>query len=413
MYPISISIQMMYTRLKQHCQNTTEISRSVVDDFLMYYAAEKERIVPYMESRLHPYKKVLRKMDAANLRLLKAEFICHRIFRKDGYIHKYLKRPEILQLEKEQQEYLSVQSAHPWRFTFAIITGQPANEFFEMEDCFTEEKFLLFSPGMQQAMAEYTPRIWFLMLSYNGQCWQTYGPIIPLRSFTQDDIFFFATELNPLICDGESLMKEVEENPFPFFMLLNYCAFPVNVARGFEIVCCYSANYLPDFQPENLGDDFLIDRYKGVYRIQSVANGEFPHFSVAYFHEKKRELLRTSMTEVGFETLTTALIAAGQDLDVFADIAITPSMKMAMEEILNRKIILNPYEKHFPKEKDEIDKEMLARINDFLQRALPYINSSQKPDLEELAEQSGIPLDTALEIWNTSKANIDRMKRGM
>jgi hypothetical protein len=51
---------------------------------------------------------------------------------------------------------------------------------------------------------------------FNGACWQTFGPVVPFRSFQPDDIFFFATELNLFIETEEDLMADVEENPFPY-----------------------------------------------------------------------------------------------------------------------------------------------------------------------------------------------------
>lgn len=120
---------MNYTELKAHCQRISAISKTVVDEFLMYYAVEKERLQPLMEKHLHRYKNTVSEIDPANIRFLQAEFICHRIFRKSGYIHKYLQLPVVKNLGKPAQDFLLQQSMQPWKYTFAFITAQPAPDF--------------------------------------------------------------------------------------------------------------------------------------------------------------------------------------------------------------------------------------------------------------------------------------------
>lgn len=401
---------MNYTELKAHCQRISAISKTVVDEFLMYYAVEKERLQPLMEKHLHRYKNTVSEIDPANIRFLQAEFICHRIFRKSGYIHKYLQLPVVKNLGKPAQDFLLQQSMHPWKYTFAFIAAQPAPDFFEMEDGFTGEKFLLYSPGMQASLSDYHPRLWLLLVAFNGQCWQSYGLIIPFKSYTIDDLFFFATEVNPRITSPESLMTEIEENPFPFFMLVANCSVPVGVSHGYELMYCASTDFPESFSAENLKNDFIIKWNKGICQLKCKAMGNFPHFAMAYYHEKKRELFRIALTEHGFEALSQSLIRAGFDLDTISDIAVTPGMLMATRNILRRKIALNPYEIHFDNEGDRADQASLDRLNKFLHLALPYVNANQQPDIHKLALEAGVDPESAAELWSKAKARIDHMR---
>lgn len=44
-----------------------------------------------------------------------------------------------------------------------------------MVDVFTSEEYLLYSPGMSPTRSEMSTILWFNLLSFNGQCWQSHG----------------------------------------------------------------------------------------------------------------------------------------------------------------------------------------------------------------------------------------------
>ncbi|MFM8433226.1 MAG: hypothetical protein ACKOA1_10560, partial [Bacteroidota bacterium] len=378
----------------------------------IYYAAEKERMEGLLNSKLRSYKKVAKEMDPGTLALFNGQFICHRIFRESGHIQKYLNRPEIKSLDAAQTDFLKFQANHPMKYSFATILRNPADDFFEMEDELTGEKFLLYSPGLGDTYKNFQPLMWFILISFNGQCWQTYGPIIPFNSFSVDDIFFFATELNPMISSHDDLLKEVSDNTFPFFMLSNYSSIPSTKSKGYPIVHCASTDRLDSFSTENLNKDFVIEWNKDIYKIAPKRFSGFPHFATAYYNEKKKELLRIALTEKGFEKLSQMLTKAGIESDPVSDIAVSPGMLLATEKILGKKIALHPYENNFKIPEQDLDPDELNRMNEYLRLLLPYINSNTKTDIEKLADQVGISRETALELWEKSKKYMDRMNDG-
>jgi len=402
-----------YSDIKNHCEKSSILSRAVIDDFLIHYAAEKERLVPEMDAHLRKYKKVLREIQMQYINFLKSEYIAHRIFRKDGYISKYLQRPEIKSVSPEHYAYMEFQSQHPWRFSFAEIKRKPENSFFEMEDVITGEQYLLYSPGMQTTEEEPSQRLWFNLIAYNGQCWQTFGLIIPFIGFSPDDLFFFATEINPRIEDGEMLMQEVENNPFPFFMLLSAANIPRLNSRGFESVICQSTNDLEELSTKDLAADFTTEKTKNVHRITSKKLGEFPHFAVAYYDERKKELLSTALTLNGFEWLTKTLVKAGINLNTEADIILSPAMLSIAKTILDKDIVLNPYERMFSKKMDEPESDHLKKLNHFLDLAMPFYNNQEEPDIKRLADEAGIDEKTALSVWRDVKTNMDNARKNL
>ncbi len=402
---------MNYKAIRSHCEHRSDISRKVIDDYLMYYAAEKEKLLPVMDVQLKKYRHIVRKIEPSYINFLKAEFIVHRIFRKKGYIHNYLSKHVVLSLPEDQRRWLEQNAAHPWRYSFAMILDQPALDFFYMEDIITGEEYLLFSPGMQLTEDEHHPRIWLNMIGYNGQCWQTYGLMIPLKSFDIDDIFFFGTELDSDIEDHEMLQEHLENNPWPYFMLLNFSLSPVITARGHEVRHLVSLDPIDNFSTEVLADKFKVEWDDGTYKISPLNNGnEFPHFAQAYFNEEYQELTRTAGTEQGFNVLTEALKNAGYELSPVADISVSTSMLHATKEILNKDIQLHPYEDLFDESTPESDKSLEA-INHFMQLALPFINSGETPDIKALAAQADVDYETALDFYTKSVKHIEKLKK--
>jgi hypothetical protein len=397
---------MNYSAIKKHCQSLSAMSREVIDDFLLYYAAHRERLEPVMNSQLKKYRTSALRLKPAHINYLKSEFVCHRIFKENGLIKGYLEHAAIKALPDEQVAYLQHISRQPWRFSFAEVIGQPAENFFNMLDVMTGEEYLLFSPGMQETLGESSPLLWFNLISFNGKCYQTFGLIIPFSGFTMDDIFFFATEVNSNISDNEALMAEVERNPFPFFMLLAGSQIPLMVSRGFETYHHVSEDELSLSSTDALRDKFDVQWNKGVYKLALKNEAEFPHFAIAYYDEENEVLVRTALTSEGFSQLTKALVKKGLDLDDEADIVVSPGMVLTTRNILNRKIVLNRYEDLF--ETAEEESPELDKMNQFLGLALPIYNSGQNVNVKKLADQVGMDPEEAEMIWKQLKGNIDK-----
>jgi hypothetical protein len=397
-----------FDQIKEHCEKNRILSKKVIDDFIIDYSAAKERLDPEMEALIRKYQNAARELQQAHLNFFKSEYIAHLVFKKDGLIHKFLNHSAFQGLPLEQMEYLRFNSENPWRFSIAEVSSNPEDSFFKMEDAMTCEDYLLYSPGLQDTLKKYHTRLWFNLIAFNGQCWQTFGLIIPFTAFTADDIFFFATELNPKIRDEEMLMDEVEKNPFPFFMLVCGATLPVIVSRGHETLLCQSSDSIPGLPTERLKSSFDVAWNKNVYRLSLKKLAEIPHFAQAYYNEDTRELLRTSMTAYGFNMLTKALLKNGINLPEQADVSVTLTMLNTTEKILNRKIQLNPYESYFSLKNEE--REDLKNINAFLNLALPFYNAGIDFDINELAKKAGIDPVMAADLWKQVKKSTDELK---
>lgn len=400
-----------YKKLKAHCRDHSAISEKVLDEFLLYYAAERDKLDKEADRRLGIYRHITQKIDKSWFNMLKSQYILHRVMKKEGLVHKYLKHAALQNMDPTQRKWLEKQATRPWRFSFSIITDNPADDFYEMLDVFTEETYLLYSPGMTDTLKEGDRELWFNLIGFNGSCWQSYGPMAGYTSFDPDDIFFFATELNPAIEDDDELMADVSKNPVPYMMLFSGSLMPETIHQDDSLVIVIAEREGMILDLKKMKKDFSQEHKKGVYRLGLKDWEHHPHFSVAYYDEENSFLQVTALTEKGFVALVDALNTYKLDLDDFPDIHVKPGMLTTATDILKRKIELMPYELLFEPEKDPKKDEEMDKFNQLLGLALPYINEGKIPDYESLAKQTGMDVEYVKDFMEQVMADIKKRKK--
>lgn len=400
-----------YKKIAQHCQANSRYS-PIIDEFLIYYAAERERFEPKMNRALKKYRHVARQIPTSSLNIMKSEYIAVQLFRKGGLIGKYLKHSAIKKLPPDEYNFLEYQHQHPWRFSFAIILERPADDFFKMLDVFTNEEYLLYSPGTSQTLQSRSVYLWFNLIAFNGECWQTYGAIIGFSSFTPNDLFFFATELDPDMENEDDLMQRVEKNPWPFFMLAGYSNVPLTMSKGEPTVYHTALDEGKAFPSESLQDIFTIKSVEKVYELKLDEWSDPPHFAKAYYDEIDGSWLRFATTESGFSHLTRMLRQAGVDVDPEPHLEVTIGMLMATQEILREDIELDPYEILFV-EPDQGHPGEMEKLNHLLDLAMPAINEGETLDIEKLAAESGVDPDTAKDLLSKVQERIQQLRDGI
>lgn len=382
-----------YTAIKATCQSNSDFTSQILDDFLLHYAADKDKLGKEVDQRLTTYRHIIQGMDKGWVNLIKSQYIMHRVFKEGGLVHKYLKHAALAHFPKEGRKWLEEQAAVPWKFSFSRIVESPEPDFYTMEDLFTGEQYLLYSTGVSRVLQQGEVESWFNLIGYNGECWQSFGPIAAYRSFSMDDIFFYATEFNPRITSDEELMADVSKNPVPYMMLFSRSNYPLTVHEGEVLELIVTEIEELDLSLEKLEEDFQVDRVQSIYRLRLRNWESKPHFSVAYYDSKEQFLQVTAMTQKGYAALVAAFQNQGIQVAEFADIYVRPAMLSAAEDILKRQIELMPFELLFEEEQDPEMEEELDKINQFLALAMPDLNSGKEPDLEGLAAQVGLDLE--------------------
>jgi len=395
-----------YEAIRTICEENSRRSSTVIDEFLIYYAASRNNLEPKMNQRFAAYSHVTRKLKKEWVNMLKSQYIAHKIFRKDGLIEKYLNHAALQRFSREEMSFLKKQTIQPWRFSFSVITNEPADDFFIMEDVYSGEQYTLFSPGITKLVKEQSAVLWFNLIGYNGACWQSFGPIGAYTSFEPDDIFFFATELRPEIEDEAGIQEDVENNPVPYMMLLSGANYPVTFHKNDQFVQVMSEYDLDAINTRDLRKSFKTEYNDGIYRFTLKGWGDHPHFANAYFDERERAIVLTAMTDRGFRALVAGLNEYGNDFSDEPFIRVNPSMLLTAQDILKKKITLNEYDELFKQEPSVQVQGELDKLNAFMAMVLPDINAGREPDIEAHAKKAGVDVETARELVQSL---IDRL----
>ena len=400
-----------YEKIAAVCGRNTSISAALVDDFLMYYAARQFNLDQEISRLLKPFRHVVREFPQEWENRIKAQYIVHRIFRSGGLINRILSHSSMKTRTKEELKFLAFQSENPWCFRFSCITGKPYKDFYLMEDVFRDEEFLLYSPGITDYLKSGSFMLWMNLTSFNGSCWQSFGPINAYTSFDPDDIFFYSTEVNPDIEDEDDLIANVEYNPVPYMMLLSGGNYPI-IANKIDIMVHNLAEYEVDkMNTKSLTASFTSEYNQGIYRLALKRWKGHPHFATAWYNEEKKTLTLTAMTDRGFGALVKGLNKHGYDFSPDPFVRVKPTMVKTASDVFKRDINLTGYEKLFTKESSPADKERLNMINKVLGMAIEDINAGRKPDPEVYAQKAGVDLVTARDIVAHALASIDRINK--
>lgn len=400
-----------YKLLLDRCQYINKISVSVIDKFLMYYAARQDKVEREFESRISRFRDIEKEMPSNWKGMIKAQYIGQRIFRSGGLIHKYLNSAAVKARDTEEQAYLRTMAVYPWRFSFSEIRANPASDFYEMEDVFTGDIFLLYSPAVTRILSNHPVLLWFNLIGYNGSCWQTYGPVTAFRGFSADDIFFYATELNAAIESDADLMADVDDNPIRYMVLACGANYPLVAHQENEVVQVTGEGTYTGFNVQALRKDFRVEYAEGVFKLSHEAWSEPPHFAETFYEEASGKVLLFALTDRGYRELSTLLVAQGMEIPAEPDIRLHIPMGMVIKKTLKKSTVLNPYSQLFETRKSPEGQAEMSKINGFLALALPYINAGQRPDIAALAREAGIDPELAAEILQTAMEKINGMRK--
>lgn len=399
-----------YTQWLDRCKSVNQDSSTLIDGFLVNYAAQKDKLDREFDTRLSRYKDIITEMPPSWKGLVKSQYIAHRIFREHGLIHKYLNHAAIKTLTGKEQEYLRDVAKYPWRFSFSEITANPAPDFYEMRDAFTGEVYQLYSPAITRTLSENPVLLWFNLIAYNGCCYQTFGPVIAFRGFSADDIFFYATELNPAIESGSDLLDHIDENPVRYMILAIGSNFPLIIQQEHEMVQVASEIDIVKLNTPALRADFKIEYAESVFKLTHEEWSEPPHFAEVYFAEESGELLLFALSDQGYEKVAAILNANGIDIPAEPDIRLHVSMAHVIEKVLRKEVNINPYGHLFESQKSPESEAEISRLNQLLALALPYFNSGQEPDLVALAKQVGVDPEQAKELLEHARGSINKLR---
>lgn len=390
--------QTKFEEIKKACLKNKEMSKSLIDEFLMYYTAKQYKLEKEMNKQFGRFRHITEKFPAGTTNMFRAQYIVHKLFKRGGLIRKVKNHSALKHLTDEEKSFLLHQENHPWRFSFSVIKSAPSEDFFEMVDVFTGENYLLYSPGVTDILDDYNPALWFNLIAFNGACYETYGVIAFYNGYEPGDILFFGQEIashNRWIETNEDLAWNLENDPVPYMMLFAGALYPFTFHKEHQVVNCIADYTTNDFDPAAYKKDFKTEYNNGVYKLSPYKLSEHPHYCAAYFDEEEDCLFLSSLTDYGFEKLAQLLNKYGNDYNKKPDYRVNTSMMVITKDILNRDIEpFNRYELMFEIESSEEDQQQIDQINEAIRMMLPDINSGKKPDVEAISKKTGVDAKT-------------------
>lgn len=397
-----------FEKYKRICDENSAASREYVDDFMMYYAAGRDNVEKEMEVQFRRFRHITHQFPQSVVNQMKAQYIIHRVLRRDGLIGKYINHATVLRKGPDALKFFKAQLDNPWRFAFTEMIDMVAPHFHHHRDVFTGEEYLIYSPGMSQTFSDHDESVcmWFNLLAFNGHCWQTYGPIAAYKSIEPDDVFYFGTELDDRISGDDDLLDLISRNPVPFMMLVSGGNVPVVVNNNDPLVVHTAAVDTLELDPERLRPSFSIVRSRGIVKLSLPPWDEPMHYSAAYLDTSDGELFCYAMTARGFKALTDVLAEKGIKVDG-PDILVNISSIVTMESILSRKIKTNPYESLFDEPSSEKDDAMMQKLNVALNLAMTDFNARRGLDYEAYAAATGLTID---ELKPIIEASLERVR---
>lgn len=393
-------IMVDYQKIKTVCDNNTRISKAFVDEFLIYFIAKNEGLEEKIFRQFGYFRNVIIKMPESWTRMLVSQLIAHRTFKKDGFAGDYIRHTEIQRRSPEELEYYQVQIDHPWRFTFCSMENYLLHDIYEMKDAVSGETFIVYSPGISQTNKEAGGiiRFWFLLIGFNGECYQTYGPLAYFKGIQPFDLFYFTKLIKPEILFQNEVQDVIESNPIPFAMLFSGAELPITYHKKDMVIFNKSEFHVKEISLEKYEDDFIIEKKHPIYMLSLKRWHTFPHFAKCFFHTKKNLFIITSMTTRGYDSLISALNKQGNEFPSNPEILATPAMLHIAKQVLNVEVEMNPYEKHFAKKTSPDNQKELDKINIFLKSLIDRLNNKLDYDIVELASSAGIDVSVAEQI---------------
>jgi len=398
-----------YQEIEKTCKKNSEITKSLIDDFLIHYCVQREGLDKIFAKKLSKFRSIVKIMPEEWPFWLLSQHVAFRLFRKDGFINQYMKHPNIISRSNDEKSFLSYQIQNPWKYSFCSVRSNPSRHFFEMTDVLSNDNFLLYSPGVTDILEKNgSIQMFFYLLGFNGHCYQTYGPHTYLKGIIPSDLLFFARELNPEIVFMNEIPDLIDRDPLPWLMLFRGAEIPLSVHKNDFLLLNSSEYHEENFEPDKYEQFFKIERKYPLYKLSLKHWNKFPHFAASYYHKKKNRLILSSLTNRGYSKLIEAFNKMGYNLPVNPENRVTLTMLSLVKDILGIDIQLNPYEKSFSKPVNQEHSEELEKINIFLRSFMEAHNAGKAIDIEKLAAKAGIDPETAQSVANEALRVINK-----
>ena len=192
-----------------------------------------------------------------------ASFALSQALAQDRALAQIVKRHQ-LELSSQSLAALRHWRETPVHWAFFTIRGSHGSDLYEVIDGLTEEKFLLYSPGITslQGTADSREAHYLALVFHNGTCWQTMGNL-HFFHITEADMDFYCRALDERLYVQSGLTGVINHHFIDFFTLDRISVIPQIHHGGERVALHWKALRIPGIDTTVLPGDWDIEEFKG------------------------------------------------------------------------------------------------------------------------------------------------------
>jgi hypothetical protein len=399
-------------KLELRCLNDSRTLGSLLDDFLLRYSDERERLSRDVAYALRPYVRILEVMPEGWSGYLTAQLMAHTLFGEVALARKYRAHAALRQRSRVELDFFEYQLLHPWRWRFMRLIEEAGNHFYHMVDACSEELFIVRSSSLTTIIRERRRPSMMLMLTFNsGDCLQTYGPMMSFGGMLYSDILPLARMTDKRVRSIEDVPASLDRDPIPYIMFWHFGDIPIVVHGNDVLISHYYEVPDKEFSPEAHRKHFHIASVDNVYHLKLKRWNGHPHFSELYYDAKKGLLVAQSMTARGWHKLTEVLALGGIHFDDSNVLRLSMFGRRIAEEHFNKTYASAAYGQLFTPKPSKAEQDDMEAMNHFLMIYMEDMNAGRVADIGRAAAEAGISLELARELVRVVGETQQRSQR--
>lgn len=393
------------------CERDSDFGARLIDNLLIPLVKDKERMDSLFAQKLQAeYGHLLEELAPEWVYGFTEQYIAAQLFGPRRLLKAYMPDRRIQNRSSRERSFLEAKLFNPWRFAFLRIKEELGRDFFKMHNVLTDETLLLYSPGVGKYEEEGANSLYFSLLTFNGECYQTYGPIIRFVGLQPFDLLYFAGQLDHAIAEYSAVDAKLQEDPLPFMLLVVSSRFPLSYHKDDQLVISLTKLPLASLDVERWRDAFKIEKQKGVYQFTLKRWGRHPHFAHCHYAPDDGVFVASAGTDRAWKRLVDEIRAQGVELDGEPRIYTTVMGRIAAQRVLGRSGAKSPYADLFIPEVTPAEQEGLDRANYFLSLLVPYLNEGRDYDLGKLAAEADLAYEEAQIIEEQVVKTLKKMR---
>ncbi|HUW41402.1 MAG TPA: hypothetical protein VMV90_10345 [Rectinemataceae bacterium] len=352
----------------------------------VYKYAARERLDRPFRVELRRHEELLQKVPTEFPGMVVGALIMRLVLGSEGALRRFLVKSSYS--PHDEQAFASI-TARAWRFSFFQTEKRIAEGFFTIQELDGERDVILLSNSVEDRNRENST--FFLSgLFDNGECVQTFGPVLQMDAFSPADIESFARLAAPDLFATRGLGAVIEREALKFSLLFAFANSPVPVHDDEIIVYASSSIRIDDKFLSSLAAFPEREVLKGAWVAHLLKDWTPFSFLDLIVEEKRRKAVLFASTVERYMDA-----AANPPFDEF--FAALPqytarmSMVIAMESILGKQFPGTL--EHLAPRNDKVakaDKSKREPINRAIAELTAASNENLGLDLEKLAAKHGV-----------------------